>query len=58
MKSTGIWENMYLRCLEIDNANDGTQESLRKLTDQLVSIFESIRGDIDPADEFEMFVAG
>lgn len=56
MNSAGIWENVYLRCLEINGANDGTIESLKKLKSQLVSIAESIPDDTDPANQFEIFV--
>ncbi len=56
MASTGVWETMYLRCLEMDNVNDGTEQSLKALTDQLMSISESLPEDIDPVDQFELFV--
>lgn len=56
MHSSGMLENIYLRCLEIDAHADGTRNGLITLTQQLFTILEMIPDHIDPVENFEWFV--
>ena len=56
MHSSGMLENIYMRCLEIDSHADGTRNGLIALSQQLFTISEMISGYTDPAENFECFV--
>lgn len=56
MESDSLWDQVYLRCLEINEVSDGGRDSLENLSVQLSTIVEIIPSDLDPAHDFECFV--
>tara|TARA_R110002073_G_scaffold105255_4_gene238248 strand:- start:604 stop:858 length:255 start_codon:yes stop_codon:yes gene_type:complete len=56
METKGVWEYIYLSCLEIDKESDKAEIELEKLVLHLSTIRESLPADIDPVEDFEAFV--
>jgi hypothetical protein len=49
---SGIGENIYMRCLQLDDIDASTVSGLKSVAEQLNTISEMMPGEIDPVDDF------
>ena len=56
MKPYGIWEQIYLQCLEIRDINANADNSVGKLREHLSTIELLMPDNLEPDSNFELFV--
>jgi hypothetical protein len=51
-----LWEQIYLRSGEISNIKADSPTSIEELSEHLTALDELIPSNIDPAEDFQIFV--